>query len=151
MPRTRRLRTATDLYLKTVTTTHRKLLDLSGGRVGTRFKKMPTLALTTRGRRTGLPRIVILTVPVVENGSYLIVASRGGDDISPDWFHNLCADPEVEVSFQHGAEQPMTARVLTPQEREQRWPQVLAAYPGYETYQKRTARQIPLVVLSPRE
>lgn len=150
MPHTHRFRAATDLYLKTATTAHRKLLDLSGGRLGTRFKKMTTLALTTTGRRTGLPRIVILTVPVVEGDSYLIVASRGGDDISPDWFHNLRADPSVEVSYQHGAKQPMTARVLTPQERDRRWPQVVAAYPGYETYQKRTARQIPLVLLSPR-
>ncbi|WP_040860779.1 nitroreductase family deazaflavin-dependent oxidoreductase [Nocardia niigatensis] len=151
MPHTRRFRAVTDLYLKTVTTTHRKLLDLSGGRVGTRFKKMPTLALTTTGRRTRLPRTVILTVPVVEDDSYLIVASRGGDDISPDWFHNLRADPAVEVSFQHGVKQPMTARVLSPQERDQRWPQVVAAYPGYQTYQKRTTRQIPLVLLRPRE
>ncbi|MET8427195.1 nitroreductase/quinone reductase family protein [Nocardia sp. NPDC004860] len=151
MPHTRRFRAATDLYLKTVTTAHRKLLDLSGGRAGTRFKKMPTLALTTTGRRTRLPRTVILTVPVVADDSYLIVASRGGDDISPDWFHNLCADPAVEVSFQHGVRQPMTARVLTPQERDRRWPEVVAAYPGYQTYQKRTARQIPLVLLSPRE
>ncbi|MGW4766688.1 nitroreductase family deazaflavin-dependent oxidoreductase [Nocardia sp. NPDC004278] len=150
MPHTRRFRAATDLYLKTATTAHRKLLDLSGGRVGTRFKKMPTLALTTTGRRTGLPRTVILTVPIMEGDSYLIVASRGGDDISPDWFHNLCADPAVEVSFQHSATQPMTAHVLAPQERDRRWPQVVAAYPGYETYQKRTVRQIPLVLLSPR-
>lgn len=147
MPDTRR--TATDLYLKTVTTLHRKLLDVTAGRVGTRFKNMPTLTLTTTGRRSGLPRTVVLTVPVVDGDSYLIVASRGGDDISPDWFHNLCAHPEVEVSFQHGPARPMTAHVLTAAERGRRWPEVVAAYPGYETYQTRTTRRIPLVLLTP--
>lgn len=150
MPHTRRPRRAFDLYLKTSTAAHRTLIDMTGGRLGTRFKKMPTLALTTTGRRTGLPRTVILTVPVVEGEDYLIVASRGGDAVSPDWFHNLRADPAVEVSFQHGATRPMTARVLTPHERDQRWPRVVAAYPGYDTYQERTDRRIPLVLLSPR-
>ncbi|MBF6073449.1 nitroreductase/quinone reductase family protein [Nocardia beijingensis] len=142
-------RTATDLYLKTVTTLHRTLLDVTAGRVGTRFKNMPTLTLTTTGRRSGLPRTVVLTVPVVDGDSYLIVASRGGDDISPDWFHNLRAHPEVEVSFQHGPTRTMTAHVLTAAERGRRWPEVVAAYPGYETYQKRTTRRIPLVLLTP--
>ena len=147
MPRHRRF---TDLYMKTSTAAHRKLLDLSGGRLGTRFKKMPTLALTTTGRRTGLSRTVILTVPVIEGDSYLIVASRAGDDISPDWFHNLRADPAVEGSFQHGTTRPMTARVLDSAERDRRWSQVVAAYPGYQTYQRRTTRRIPLVLLDPR-
>ncbi|GAM48752.1 nitroreductase/quinone reductase family protein [Nocardia seriolae] len=150
MPHARRFRAATDMYLKTVTTAHRVLLDLSGGRLGTRFKKMPTLALTTVGRRTGLPHTVILTVPVVEGDTYLIVASRGGDAVAPDWYHNLCADPAVEVSFQHGPKQPMTARVLTPPEHDRRWPQVVAAYPGYDGYQRRTTRRSPLVLLDPR-
>ncbi|WP_040814795.1 nitroreductase/quinone reductase family protein [Nocardia concava] len=143
-------RTATDLYLKTVTGLHRGLLDATGGRLGTRFKKMPTLTLTTIGRRSGRARTVVLTVPVVDGDRYLIVASRGGDDISPAWLHNLRADPAVEVSFQHGPSRPMTARVLTATEREARWPDVVAAYPGYETYQRRTTRRIPLVELLPR-
>ncbi|MBH0776292.1 nitroreductase/quinone reductase family protein [Nocardia bovistercoris] len=149
MPSTRRFRAATDLFLKTTTSAHRAVLDLSGGRLGTRFKRMPTLALTTTGRRTGLPRTVILTVPVVTDSTYLIVASRAGDHVSPDWFHNLCADPSVRVSFQHGATRAMTARVLDPAERDRRWPEVVAAYPGYETYQKRTTRRIPLILLAP--
>ncbi|MFF0494464.1 nitroreductase family deazaflavin-dependent oxidoreductase [Nocardia sp. NPDC004068] len=148
---TRRRRTATDLFLKTSTAAHRTLLTLSGGRLGTRFKKMPTLALTTTGRRTGLPRTVILTVPVVDGDTYLIVASRGGGDVSPDWYHNLRADPAVEVSFQHGPTRPMTARVLDPDERNALWPRVLEAYPGYGTYQARTTRRIPLVLLTPRD
>ncbi|WP_458688725.1 nitroreductase/quinone reductase family protein [Nocardia tengchongensis] len=143
-------RTANELFLKTSTTMHRRLLDVTAGRLGTRFKNMPTLTLTTTGRRTGRSHTVVLTVPVVDGPRYLIVASRGGDDISPAWYHNLSADPSVEVSFQHGPSQPMTARVLPAAEREARWPQVVAAYPGYETYQERTARVIPLVELSPR-
>lgn len=148
MPDTRRI--ATDLRLKIVTRLHRILLDLSGGRFGTRFKNMPTLTLTTVGRRSGRAHTVVLTVPIVDGERYLIVASRGGDTISPAWYHNLCAEPRVEVSFQHGAARPMTARVLTPAERATRWPQVVRAYPGYADYQKRTARLIPLIELSPR-
>lgn len=143
-------RTATELYLKTSTTLHRRLLDLTAGKLGTRFKNMPTLTLTTTGRRTGRPHTVVLTVPVADGPRYLIVASRAGDDISPAWFHNLSANPSVEVSFQHGPSQSMTARVLPAAERDARWPQVVRAYPGYETYQKRTARVIPLVELAPR-
>ncbi|MFF0455740.1 nitroreductase/quinone reductase family protein [Nocardia africana] len=148
MPDTRRI--ATDLRLKTVTSLHRTLLDVSGGRFGTRFKNMPTLTLTTVGRRSARAHTVVLTVPIVDGERYLIVASRGGDAVSPAWYHNLCAEPRVEVSFQHGAARPMTARVLTPAEREARWPQVVRAYPGYADYQKRTARLIPLIELSPR-
>ncbi|WP_309240952.1 nitroreductase/quinone reductase family protein [Nocardia sp. BSTN01] len=147
MPDTRRI--ATDLRLKTVTGLHRTLLDVTGGRIGTRFKKMPTLTLTTVGRRSGRRHTVVLTVPIVDGERYLIVASRGGDAVSPAWYHNLCAEPRVEVSFRHGAARSMTARVLTPAEREVRWPQVVRAYPGYADYQKRTARRIPLIELSP--
>ncbi|MEV0465806.1 nitroreductase/quinone reductase family protein [Nocardia tengchongensis] len=143
-------RTANELFLKTSTTMHRRLLDVTAGRLGTRFKNMPTLTLTTTGRRTGRQHTVVLTVPVVDGPRYLIVASRGGDTISPAWFHNLSADPSVEVSFQHGPSQPMTARVLPATEREARWPQVVQAYPGYADYQKRTTRVIPLVELAPR-
>ncbi|GAB3203679.1 nitroreductase/quinone reductase family protein [Nocardia tengchongensis] len=142
-------RTANELFLKTSTTMHRRLLDVTAGRLGTRFKNMPTLTLTTTGRRTGRQHTVVLTVPVVDGPRYLIVASRGGDTISPAWFHNLSADPSVEVSFQHGPSQPMTARVLPAAEREARWPQVVQAYPGYADYQKRTTRVIPLVELAP--
>ncbi|MFE3759037.1 nitroreductase/quinone reductase family protein [Nocardia tengchongensis] len=143
-------RTANELFLKTSTTMHRRLLDVTAGRLGTRFKNMPTLTLTTTGRRTGRQHTVVLTVPVVDGPRYLIVASRAGDDISPAWYHNLSADPSVEVSFQHGPSQPMTARVLPATEREARWPQVVQAYPGYADYQKRTTRVIPLVELAPR-
>ncbi|MFE2958164.1 nitroreductase/quinone reductase family protein [Nocardia tengchongensis] len=143
-------RTTNELFLKTSTTMHRRLLDVTAGRLGTRFKNMPTLTLTTTGRRTGRQHTVVLTVPVVDGPRYLIVASRGGDTISPAWLHNLSADPSVEVSFQHGPSQAMTARVLPTAEREARWPQVVQAYPGYADYQKRTTRVIPLVELAPR-
>lgn len=150
MPTTTR-RAATEFYLKTVTTLHRRLLDVSAGRLGTDFKKMPTLTLTTTGRRTGRAHTVVLTVPLIDGPRYLIVASRGGDDISPAWYHNLCAEPAVDVSFRHGPTQAMTARVLTAGEREAAWPLVVAAYPGYDTYQRRTTRVIPLVELTPRD
>ncbi|MEU1204940.1 nitroreductase/quinone reductase family protein [Nocardia sp. NPDC005825] len=143
-------RTATELFLKTSTTLHRRLIDVTAGKLGTRFKNMPTLTLTTTGRRTGRSHTVVLTVPVVDGPRYLIVASRGGDEISPAWFHNLSANPSVEVSFQHGPSHPMTARVLPAAEREARWPQILEAYPGYANYQDRTTRVIPVVELSPR-
>ena len=67
-------------------TLHRGLLKLSGGRLGWRAAGMPVLELTTIGRRSGLPRTVMLTSPIQEGDAIVIVASRGGDDQHPAWF-----------------------------------------------------------------
>jgi deazaflavin-dependent oxidoreductase (nitroreductase family) len=90
------------------------------------------------------------TVGVMSDGSALvIVASRGGDDRSPAWFHNLVAHPEVEVALQGGPAVQMRARVATADERARLWPLITADHQNYAEYQTRTERQIPLVLLNP--
>jgi deazaflavin-dependent oxidoreductase (nitroreductase family) len=138
-----------DLTLKTMNAVHRTLLKLTGGRVGWRAARMPVLQLTTTGRRSGEPRTVILTSPVQEGSTIVVVASRGGDDHHPAWFLNLRDQPEVEVVWQGEPQRPMRARIADAEERDRLWPQVTAAYKGYGNYQTKTDREIPLVLLEP--
>lgn len=138
-----------DFALKSMNAIHRGLLTLSAGRLGWKAGGMPVLELTTTGRKTGQPRTVILTSPVQEADRFVVVASRGGDDRHPAWFLNLREHPDVEVTFAGKPKQPMHARIATPAERAELWPRVTAAYKGYAGYQKKTDREIPLVVLEP--
>lgn len=139
-----------DVAFKAMNTVHRLILRLSGGRLGGQAIGMPVLELTTTGRRSGEPRAVMLTVPLREGDSYVVVASRGGDDRHPAWFHNLRDEPNVEVAIGGGPRRPMRARIATPQERARMWPQITDRYRNYAGYQKRTDREIPLVLLGER-
>jgi deazaflavin-dependent oxidoreductase (nitroreductase family) len=138
-----------DLQLKTMNVVHKGLLKLTLGRFGWKVGGMPALELTTTGRKSGQPRTVMLTSPVQEGATLVIVASRGGDDTHPAWFLNLRDNPAVDVTYNGGKKQPMKARVADPAERERLWPQVTAAYKGYAGYQTKTTREIPLVLLEP--
>jgi deazaflavin-dependent oxidoreductase (nitroreductase family) len=138
-----------DLMLKTSNAIHRGLLKLSGGRLGWDLGNMPVVELTTTGRKSGQPRTVMLTSPVQEGETIVVVASRGGDDQHPAWFLNLRDKPEVEVALKGRPKQPMRARVATPDERARLWPQVTAQYKGYAGYQTKTTREIPLVLIEP--
>jgi len=91
----------------------------------------------------------MLTAPLTPGDSYVVVASRGGDDTHPAWFLNLQADPHVTVVAKGGAPVRMIARVASPREREAMWPQITSKYRNYAGYQKRTSREIPLVHLEP--
>jgi deazaflavin-dependent oxidoreductase (nitroreductase family) len=138
-----------DLMLKTSNAIHRGLLKLSGGRLGWDIGHMPVVELTTTGRKSGQPRTVMLTSPVQEGETIVVVASRGGDDQHPAWFLNLRDKPEVEVALKGKPKQRMRARVATPEERARLWPQVTAKYKGYAGYQTKTTREIPLVLIDP--
>ena len=109
---------------------------------------MPVVVLVTTGRRSGRPRDVVLSSPVVEGERIVLVASKGGDDRDPEWYRNLVADPAVELTL-HGVTRSMTARTADAAERAELWPRVVAGYPGYGDYQRRTTRQIPLVICEP--
>jgi deazaflavin-dependent oxidoreductase (nitroreductase family) len=138
-----------DLVLKAMNGAHRLLLKATGGRVGYDAMGMPVLELTTIGRRSGEPRSVLLTAPLEVDGHPVVVASRGGDDRHPAWFLNLRDRPDVEVSLKGGPRVPMRARVVGPDERARLWPQIAQRYRNYAGYQRRTEREIPLVVLEP--
>jgi deazaflavin-dependent oxidoreductase (nitroreductase family) len=138
-----------DLQLKAMNTIHRAMLKVSFGRVGWNVANMPVLELTTTGRKSGLPRSVMLTSPLQEGTTYVVVASRGGDDKAPAWLFNIEAEPAVEVVVNGKHKQQMTARVATAEERARMWPLVIADHKNYEGYQKRTDREIPLILLEP--
>lgn len=138
-----------DVVLKTMNVVHRALLRLSGGRIGQEMEKMPVLELTTVGRRSGTPRSVLLTAPAREGDALVVVASRGGDERHPDWFLNLRAQPRVEVALQGGARRTMVARIAEGPERERLWGRITVSNPRYAAYQRKTSREIPVVVLDP--
>jgi deazaflavin-dependent oxidoreductase (nitroreductase family) len=138
-----------DLVLKTMNALHRVALKLSFGRVGWQALKMPVIELTTTGRKTGRPRSVMLTSPLQEGTTIVVVASRGGDDAHPAWFLNLRDNPDVEVVLQGKPKQHMRARIASPEERARLWPRVTADHKNYAGYQTKTEREIPLVLLEP--
>ncbi len=138
-----------DLALKAMNGVHRVILTISGGRLGWSAGNMPVLQLTTVGRKSGQPRSVMLTSPLQEGATIVVVASRGGDDRHPAWFLNLRDHPEVEVSFKGASKQTMTATVATDEQRARMWPEVTSTYENYAGYQTKTDREIPLVLLDP--
>jgi F420H(2)-dependent quinone reductase len=122
---------------------------LTGGLVGHRIPGVPQVLLLDHvGAKSGRKRTTPLSY--LEDGEdVVIVASKGGSPRHPAWFHNLRANPETTV--QVGSRRlPVTARVATPEERARLWPKVVDLYGGYQGYQDRTEREIPLVVLEPR-
>ena len=138
-----------DFGFKAANAFHRGVLKLSGGRLGWKGSGMPVLELTTTGRKSGQPRAVMLTSPVQEGTTIVVVASRGGDDRHPAWFLNLRDNPDVEVSLKGAPKQRMVARVANTEERARLWPLVTADHQNYAGYQTKTDREIPLVLLQP--
>jgi deazaflavin-dependent oxidoreductase (nitroreductase family) len=138
-----------DFGFKVMNRVHRGLLKISGGRLGWEAQHMPVLELTTTGRKSGRRHSVMLTSPIQEGTTLVVVASRGGDDKSPAWFLNLRDNPQVEVALKGAASQRMRARVATPAERARLWPLIVADHKNYAAYQTKTTREIALVLLQP--
>jgi deazaflavin-dependent oxidoreductase (nitroreductase family) len=138
-----------DLALKTMNAVHRTVLTLSGGRIGWSAANMPVLELTTTGRKSGQPRSCLLTSPVQEGDALVIVASRGGDDRDPAWFLNLRDEPEVQVALGGEEPAPYRAEIADAEERARLWPMITADHSNYAGYQRKTDREIPVVVLHP--
>jgi deazaflavin-dependent oxidoreductase (nitroreductase family) len=139
-----------DLFFRGLNTVHRTVMKLSGGRLGWDVANMPVLELTTTGRKSGRPHMVVLTSPVRDGDAIVVVGSRGGDNHHPAWFLNLRDNPDVDVAIGREPKRLMRARVADPDERARLWPQVVARYKGYGDYQTKTDREIPLVLLEPR-
>lgn len=138
-----------DLALKAMNLGHRIILKASFGKIGWSAGNMPVLELTTIGRKSGQPRAVMLTSPIQQGDDVVIVASRGGDDHHPAWFLNLRDHPEVQVALGGAPKRPYLARVASSEERAELWPTIEATYQGYAGYQRKTEREIPLVILTP--
>ncbi|MGV0851495.1 nitroreductase/quinone reductase family protein [Mycolicibacterium phlei] len=125
---------------------HRLLLALTGGRYPRTVMGMLTLELHTVGRKSGRPYANLLTSPLHDADRIVVVASKGGHSDHPDWYKNALANPQVRVTID-GVDEHVHARAASPEERAQIWPQVVKAYKGYEGYQRRTDREIPLLIL----
>jgi deazaflavin-dependent oxidoreductase (nitroreductase family) len=116
------------------------------GEEGHDWRGTITLLLTTTGRRSGEKR----TTPLIyqrDGDRYVIVASQGGAQHHPGWYHNLAADPDVEVQVR-GDRFNAQASTAEGDERERLWKLMTATWPAYDDYQTRTDRQIPVVVLT---
>lgn len=132
--------------MKVLGTLHRWLYRASGGKLGKTFFGSPILLLTTTGRKTGRSRTWPLTYLHGEGGSFIVAASNGGQPTHPGWYLNLRANPHVLV--QHGEQiHAMIAEVAKGDERLRLWSHLIEAYPAYAGYQRKTKRQIPIVVL----
>ncbi|HEY7294582.1 MAG TPA: nitroreductase family deazaflavin-dependent oxidoreductase [Dehalococcoidia bacterium] len=124
---------------------HARRYIASNGADGHIWNGVPTLLLTTTGRRSGEPRLSPL-IYGKDGDRYLIVASRGGAPDHPHWYKNLVANPEVQL--QVGAERfAARARPATPAEKPALWKIMTGIWPGYDEYQAKTSREIPIVIL----
>jgi deazaflavin-dependent oxidoreductase (nitroreductase family) len=139
----------TDLGMKAMNVSHKAVLKVSGGKVLSTAFGMPTIRLTTIGRKSGEPRTTMLTSPVYDANRVVIVASKGGDDRDPLWYRNLTANPDVEILIE-GETRKLRARTASPEEKAELWPQIVGAYKGYAGYQTKTERQIPVVICEAR-
>jgi proline iminopeptidase len=110
---------------------------------------VPTLLLTTSGRKSGEPRVLPLIYGEA-GGSYVVIASKGGAATHPAWYLNLCAQPEVKVQVATKKLRAV-ARIAEGAERASLWKQLAKIYPPYDDYQARTEREIPVVVLDPAD
>jgi F420H(2)-dependent quinone reductase len=109
----------------------------------------PIVLVTVRGAKSGKLRYTPV-MRVEHDGRYAMVASKGGAPEHPNWYHNLVANPHVEL--QDGTvTKEYDAREVSGTERDEWWKRAVAAYPPYAEYQKKTDRQIPVFVLEPRE
>jgi deazaflavin-dependent oxidoreductase (nitroreductase family) len=138
-----------DVSAKVMNASHRAVWRLSGGRWLREPYGMPAVELHTIGRKSGQRRTSILTTPLHDDTRVVLVASKGGDHRDPDWYRNLVAHPEVELTID-GATKPMRARTASTDEKAELWPQITSVYKGYADYQKRTDRDIPVVICEPR-
>ena len=124
---------------------HAKRYIETNGEDGHIWEGVPTLLLTTTGRRSGKSYITPL-IYGEDSGRYLVVASRGGAPEHPQWYQNLVANPDVQVQVR-ADRFPARARTATPEEKPALWKLMARIWPSYNDYQTRTTREIPVVIL----
>lgn len=139
-----------DMLAKTANAVHKTLVAVSGGRIGSTVGDLPVVKLTTTGRKSGQARTVMLTAPIHGDGRWVLVASKGGDDRDPDWYRNLVANPRI-ILEPIGGDGPieLTARTTVGEERTELWSKLARSPKGYAAYQKKTDRDIPVIVCEP--
>jgi F420H(2)-dependent quinone reductase len=128
---------------------HTTVYRLTNGLVGHRIPGGPPMLLLDHvGAKSGTKRTSPL-VYVADGADFVIVASKGGYPKHPAWYHNLRANPDTTIQV-GSKRRAVRARVAGDEEHKRLWPKAVDTYSGYEGYQKRTDRKIPLVILEPR-
>lgn len=128
-----------------VTRTHTAIYRFTGGKLIGKMGKSPILLLVTTGRKSGQRRTTPLLY-LADGEKLVIVASNGGAQKHPAWFLNLRANPEAEVEIGDRTLR-VRAEEASPEEKQRLWPKLVGMYSGYENYQKKTEREIPVVIL----
>ncbi|HWZ19475.1 MAG TPA: nitroreductase family deazaflavin-dependent oxidoreductase [Ktedonobacteraceae bacterium] len=125
------------------------LYNVSGGRIGGKMGQVPVLLLTTVGRKSGKQRTLPL-VYIMDGPAYVITASAGGADKNPGWFFNIRSNPQatIQVKDKHIK---VTAEVAEGEKKSELWSRLVEVAPNFAGYQKRTSREIPMVILHPVE
>lgn len=120
---------------------------LTGGKIGGRMAGIRVLLLTTTGRKSGKKHTTPLGCFEAEGG-YVIIGSNSGAKASPGWFYNLKSSPHATIEI--GAQRlEVDAEIAGPDKRPQLWERLIELSPGYANYEKRTSREIPVVILRP--
>jgi deazaflavin-dependent oxidoreductase (nitroreductase family) len=129
-----------------------ELYESSGGTEGTTLMDtgLAVIIVTNRGHKTGAIRKTPL-MRVADGKNYVLIASQGGAPKHPLWYHNLKADPNVEIRDKTEVYQMRVREVVDAEERQRLWKLAVEAYPPYQDYQERTDRVIPVLVAEPVE
>jgi deazaflavin-dependent oxidoreductase (nitroreductase family) len=135
------------IVTRTMGAVHRTLYRASGGRIGGSIWGLPIVLLTTSGRRSGKQRTTPLCA-LPHGDGWVVVGSFGGMDRHPAWWLNLEAQPHAKLQVGRRRLE-VTARLASPEERAPLWGELTARAPGYLEYERRTGREIPVVILHP--
>ena len=127
-----------------------ELYESSGGTDGTTLGDRPVIIVTNRGHKTGAIRKTPL-MRVADGNSYVLVASRGGAPTHPLWYHNLKADPNVEIRDGVDVYSMRVRQVEDSAEKQRLWDIAVEAFPPYQEYQEKTDRAIPVFIAEPTE
>jgi deazaflavin-dependent oxidoreductase (nitroreductase family) len=127
-----------------------ELYEGSGGTSGFNWRdtNLPVIIVTNRGWRSGAIRKTPL-MKVADGNNYILVASQGGAPEHPKWYHNLKADPNVEIRDKTEVYKMRVREVTDPTERERLWKIAVEAFPNYQEYQTKTTRLIPVFLAEP--
>jgi len=132
---------------KLVARIHTWLYRLTGGRLGSQMSGLNVLLLTSRGRKSGKNRTTPLGY-IMDGDNFVIIASNGGLDNHPAWYHNLRSTPLTTIQVRERVIR-VNADRASAAERQRLWQTLIQTAPGYANYEKRTSREIPLVILQP--
>lgn len=134
--------------LKLIARIHTMLMQISGGRIGNKMGGNHILLLHHIGAKSGKKYATPLAY--VEDGdSYAIIASAGGQANHPGWYHNLKANPNTTIEIMGNA-QSVKAQVAPKEKRDKLWAEITAEFSQFAEYQKKTSREIPIVLLHPQ-